>query len=72
MESAMHPQRTTTGQSLTISYDAATNTMVFRELDRFAAPVRSNVALGKAVALRLISARTRRAPMGKRPDGRAA
>ena len=41
----MHELRTTTGQTVTISYDAATNTVVFRESDWYPDPVRSSAVL---------------------------
>jgi len=44
----MHVLRTTTGQTVTISYDAATNTVVFRESDWYPDPVRSSAVPPKA------------------------
>ena len=40
----MHTARTTSGQTLSISYDAVTNTVQIREHDWFADPVRSSGA----------------------------
>lgn len=45
----MHAMRTTTGQAVTISYDAASNTLVIREEDWFVDPVRSSAAPPKSL-----------------------
>jgi len=44
----MHALRTTTGQTVTISYDAATNSVVFRESDWYPDPVRSSAVPPRA------------------------
>ena len=48
----MHTARTTTGQTLSISYDAVTNTVLFREHDWFADPVRLGGLPGTTPAAR--------------------
>jgi hypothetical protein len=48
----METMRTTTGQPVSISYDARTNTVVFAEGDWFADPVRSSAVPAKGQYLR--------------------
>lgn len=70
----MHTVRTTTGQSLTISYDAVTNTVHFREHGWFAEPLRAGGAPGTSPGTRrhvpplAVLKRRRERP----PTGRAA
>jgi hypothetical protein len=66
----MHTARTTAGQTLTISYDAVTNTVLFREHDWFADPVRSGVMPGTTPAVRraapLVVLLKRRRPVARK------
>jgi hypothetical protein len=61
----MRELRTTTGQTISISYEAATNTVLFAEDDWFADPVRASAVPPRSLIRARAGAPTPAAPAGR-------